>query len=84
MLIRQKDSLDFSKPHAIRTAIRAGVKCIEHGQQMDETSAKFMAENGVWLSLQPFCDSIFRRFVRFKELRPRRTGACQKFADSQS
>ena len=43
-------------PLAIQTAIRAGVKCIEHGQLMDEATAKMMAEKGVWLSAQPFID----------------------------
>lgn len=43
-------------PRAIQTAIRAGVKCIDHGQLMDEETAKLMAEKGIWLSLQPFLD----------------------------
>lgn len=43
-------------PRAIQIAIAAGVKSIEHGQLMDETTAKMMAEQGVWLSLQPFLD----------------------------
>ncbi|WP_019501447.1 metal-dependent hydrolase family protein [Pseudanabaena sp. PCC 6802] len=43
-------------PKAIQTAIRAGVKCIEHGQLMDELTAKIMAEKGIWLSMQPFLD----------------------------
>jgi imidazolonepropionase-like amidohydrolase len=43
-------------PTAIQTAIRAGVKCIDHGQLMDEATAKIMAEKGIWLSLQPFLD----------------------------
>lgn len=43
-------------PKAIQTAIRAGVKCIEHGQLMDEGTARLMAEKGIWLSLQPFLD----------------------------
>jgi imidazolonepropionase-like amidohydrolase len=43
-------------PTAIQTAIRAGVKCIEHGQLMDEPTAKMMAEKGIWLSIQPFLD----------------------------
>jgi len=41
---------------AIQTAIRAGVKSIEHGQMMDEETAKMMAEKGAWLSMQPFLD----------------------------
>jgi len=43
-------------PKAIQTAIYAGVKCIEHGNLADETSAKLMAEKGIWWSLQPFLD----------------------------
>jgi len=43
-------------PHAIKTAIDAGVKSIEHGQLADENTAKLMAEKGVWWSLQPFLD----------------------------
>jgi len=41
---------------AIQTAVRAGVKSIEHGQMMDEAAAEMMAENGTWLCLQPFLD----------------------------
>ena len=41
---------------AIKGAIAAGVKCIEHGHLMDESSAKLMAEHGIWLSTQPFPD----------------------------
>ena len=40
-------------PHAIRQAIAAGVKCIEHGQLIDEPTAKLMADKGIWWSLQP-------------------------------
>jgi imidazolonepropionase-like amidohydrolase len=43
-------------PKAITTAINAGVKCIDHGQLIDEPTAKLMAEKGIWLSLQPFLD----------------------------
>jgi imidazolonepropionase-like amidohydrolase len=43
-------------PRAIQKAIRAGVKCIEHGNLADEATAKVMAEKGVWWSLQPFLD----------------------------
>ncbi len=43
-------------PKAIQTAIKAGVKCIEHGQLADEATAKLIADKGVWWSLQPFID----------------------------
>ena len=40
-------------PHAIRQAVAAGVKCIEHGHLIDEPTAKLLAEKGIWWSLQP-------------------------------
>jgi imidazolonepropionase-like amidohydrolase len=43
-------------PKAIRTAIDAGVKCIEHGQLIDDATAKLLAEKGIWWSLQPFVE----------------------------
>jgi imidazolonepropionase-like amidohydrolase len=44
-------------PVAIRRAIVAGVRCIEHAHLIDEATAKLMAERGVWLSTQPFLDN---------------------------
>lgn len=41
---------------AIQRAIAAGVKVIDHGHLMDETTAKLMADKGIWLSIQPFLD----------------------------
>ncbi|THK36462.1 amidohydrolase family protein [Ensifer sp. MPMI2T] len=43
-------------PKAIRLAIAAGVKCIEHGHLADEETARLMAEKSIWWSLQPFLD----------------------------
>lgn len=43
-------------PRAVRQAIEAGVQCIDHGQLLDEATAKLMADKGVWWSLQPFLD----------------------------
>jgi imidazolonepropionase-like amidohydrolase len=43
-------------PRAIQRAIAAGVKCIEHGQLADDSTAKLMAARGIWWSLQPFLD----------------------------
>lgn len=41
-------------PKGIQRSIRAGVKCIEHGQLADEASVRMMRDEGVWWSLQPF------------------------------
>jgi imidazolonepropionase-like amidohydrolase len=49
-------------PAAIKRAIAAGVKCIEHGQLMDESTAKLMAERGIWLSIQPFPEELGNAF----------------------
>ncbi|RIW14636.1 amidohydrolase family protein [Algoriphagus lacus] len=43
-------------PRAIQQAIRAGVKCIDHGQLIDEETVKLMVERNVFWSLQPFVD----------------------------
>jgi imidazolonepropionase-like amidohydrolase len=39
-------------PRSVRRAIEAGVKCVEHGQLLDEATLRLMARRGVWLSLQ--------------------------------
>src|SRR6516165_9895642 len=54
-------------PAAIKRAIAAGVKCIEHGQLMDESTAELMAERGIWLSIQPFPDELADAFPRGSE-----------------
>ena len=38
----------------MRRAIDAGVKVIEHAHLIDDATAAYMAEKGVWLSTQPF------------------------------
>jgi imidazolonepropionase-like amidohydrolase len=43
-------------PRAIRQAITAGVRCIEHGHLVDEPTVELMADKGIWWCLQPFLD----------------------------
>jgi imidazolonepropionase-like amidohydrolase len=43
-------------PKAVQTALKAGVKVIDHGQLIDDATARMIAEKGAWLSLQPFLD----------------------------
>lgn len=43
-------------PDAVRQAIEAGVRCVEHGQLLDEETVRLMAERDVWWCLQPFLD----------------------------
>jgi imidazolonepropionase-like amidohydrolase len=46
-------------PRAIQTAIRGGVRCIEHGHLMDEATAELIGRNGVWLCAQPFLNNEY-------------------------
>ncbi len=39
---------------AVKQAIEAGVKCIEHGQLIDENTVKILKDRDIWWSLQPF------------------------------
>ncbi|MGY6630526.1 MAG: amidohydrolase family protein [Wenzhouxiangella sp.] len=39
-------------PRAIRRAIKAGVKVVDHGQLLDQDTLQLMADEGIWLSLQ--------------------------------
>ena len=50
-------------PRAIRQALRAGVKVIEHGQLVDEETVRMMAEMDIWWSLQPLAydEEVFAR-----------------------
>lgn len=50
-------------PRAVRQAITAGVKCIDHGQLLDDATARLMAEKGIWWSLQPFLDDGHSTFA---------------------
>lgn len=64
-------------PRAVRHAIVAGVKCIDHGHLLDEATAKLMAEKGVWWSLQPFTDDEPSAFA---ERSPNRIKQLQMFS----
>ncbi|MGF1555148.1 metal-dependent hydrolase family protein [Paucihalobacter sp.] len=50
-------------PRAIQQSIRAGVKCIDHGQMIDEETVKMMVEYEVAWSLQPFVDEGDKRVL---------------------
>ena len=41
-------------PAAIRRAIAAGARCIEHAHLMDAATARSMADSNTWLRIQPF------------------------------
>jgi len=56
-------------PASIQRAIRAGVRCIEHGHLMDDATARLLAERGVWLSIQPFPEEMANAFPPGSEQR---------------
>ena len=43
-------------PKGIQRCLKAGVKCIEHGQLTDEDTVMMMADKGAVWSLQPFVE----------------------------
>jgi imidazolonepropionase-like amidohydrolase len=43
-------------PRAVRQAVDGGVKCIEHGNLLDDATAAVLADKGIWWCLQPFLD----------------------------
>lgn len=49
-------------PAAIQRAIAAGARCIEHGHLMDDETARLMAKQDIWLSLQPFPEELAQVF----------------------
>jgi len=68
-------------PRAVQQAIEAGVKCIDHGQLLDDATAKLMGEKGIWWSMQPFSDD---RPSSFAEGSPNRIKQLQMFAGTDS
>ncbi len=68
-------------PRAVRQALEAGVKCIDHGQLLDEATAKLMAEKGVWWSLQPFLDD---GRARYPEGSPNRLKQLEMFSGTDT
>lgn len=50
-------------PRAVRQALEAGVRCIDHGQLLDEATVALMAEKGAWWSLQPFIEDGHSAFA---------------------
>lgn len=43
-------------PDSIRQAIRAGVRCVEHGQLLDDDTVRMLADEDIWWCLQPFLE----------------------------
>jgi imidazolonepropionase-like amidohydrolase len=65
----------------VRQAIEAGVKCIDHGQLLDDATARLIADKGIWWSLQPFLDS---RPSPFPEGSPNRIKQLEMFSGTDT
>jgi imidazolonepropionase-like amidohydrolase len=70
-------------PRAIRQAVAAGVKCIDHGQLIDEPTAQLLAEKGIWWSLQPLLDDEDASMLPFMTPASRRK-ALEVFAGTEN
>ena len=68
-------------PRAVRQAVEAGVKCIDHGQLLDEATGQLLAEKGIWWSLQPFTED---GPSAFPEGSPNRKKQLQMFAGTDT
>ena len=68
-------------PRAVQQALEAGVKCIDHGQLLDEATVRLMAEKNVWWSLQPFTDD---RPSPFPEGSPNRAKQLEMFGGTDA
>ncbi len=68
-------------PRAVRQAIEAGVKCIDHGQLLDDATARLMSEKGIWWSLQPFTDD---KPSAYAEGSPNRVKQLQMFSGTDT
>jgi imidazolonepropionase-like amidohydrolase len=40
-------------PRAVKKAVEAGVKCIDHGHLLDDETLKYLGQKKIWLSMQP-------------------------------
>ena len=70
-------------PRAIHIAGEVDVKCLEHGQLIDEDTAKLLADKGVWWCLQPFMDDPAAPSA-FPEGSPNRIKQQQMFAGTNA
>lgn len=68
-------------PASIQRAIRAGVRCIDHGHLADEETVRMMADKGIWWSMQPltYNAEVFQRMSPSSQQR-----ALQVFAGTDS
>jgi imidazolonepropionase-like amidohydrolase len=69
-------------PKAIRQALDAGVRVIEHGNMVDDATAKLMAEKGVWWGLQPLTDES--RPTTYEDGSPRRIKQRQVYEGTET
>ncbi|TAU82549.1 metal-dependent hydrolase family protein [Rhizobium leguminosarum] len=69
-------------PKAVKQAIDAGVRCIEHGNLLDDATVSLLAEKGIWWCLQPFLDD--QDATPFAEGSPNRRKQLEMFSGTDT
>lgn len=69
-------------PKAVSQAIDAGVRCIEHGNLLDDATVSRMADKGIWWCLQPFLDD--QDATPFAEGSPNRRKQLEMFSGTDT
>ena len=69
-------------PKAVAQAVAAGVRCIEHGNLLDDETVALLAEKGIWWCLQPFLDD--QDATPFAEGSPNRRKQLQMFSGTDA
>jgi imidazolonepropionase-like amidohydrolase len=62
-------------PRAVRKAVEAGVKCIDHGHLLDDETLRYLGEKKIWLSMQPLDSTTSAGVSEDQKAKKREVGA---------
>ncbi|WP_432331955.1 hypothetical protein RMR10_023015 [Agrobacterium rosae] len=69
-------------PKAVKQAIEAGVRCLEHDNLLDDATVSLLGEKNVWWCLQPFLDD--QDATPFAEGSPNRRKQLEMFSGTDT